>query len=188
MTISARVYAPGPGHVVRIQFSEGTGGFEPWESTFPMEATTVAGGWQTLYFDLVYLVEEGYLAGYPHQDAVYDRMSVIVSQDGADTGSHTFYIDDIRFEGEDPRIPTLSELGGRVVNGYISGARVYQDQDGDGVYDAGEPSATTDLDGSYELTIVDGGGSLIAEPLAGTVDQSTGATVTSQFSAPSVPR
>ena len=102
-----------------------------------------------------------------------------------DTGSHTFYIDDIRFEGEDPRIPTLSELGGRVVNGYISGARVYQDQDGDGVYDAGEPSATTDLDGSYELTIVDGGGSLIAEPLAGTVDQSTGATVTSQFSAPS---
>ena len=78
---------------------------------------------------------------------------------------------------------TSSVLGGRLVNGYISGARVYQDQDGDGVYDAGEPSATTDLDGSYELTIVDGGGSLIAEPLAGTVDQSTGATVTSQFSA-----
>ena len=76
-------------------------------------------------------------------------------------------------------------LGGRLVNGYISGARVYQDQDGDGVYDAGEPSATTAADGSYELTIVDGGGSLIAEPLAGTVDQSTGATVTSQFSAPS---
>ena len=49
----------------------------------------------------------------------------------------------------------------------------------------GEPSATTAGDGSYELTIVDGGGSLIAEPLAGTVDQSTGAAVTSQFSAPS---
>ena len=28
-----------------------------------------------------------------------------------------------------------SLLGGRLVNGYISGARVYQDQDGDGVYD-----------------------------------------------------
>ena len=76
-------------------------------------------------------------------------------------------------------------LGGRLVNGYISGARVYQDQDGDGVYDVGEPSATTAADGSYELTIVSGGGSLIAEPLAGTVDMSTGATVTSQFSAPS---
>ena len=80
---------------------------------------------------------------------------------------------------------TSSALGGRLVNGYISGARVYQDQDGDGVYDAGEPSAITGSDGSYELTIVDGGGSLIAEPLSGTVDQSTGATVTSQFSAPS---
>ena len=80
---------------------------------------------------------------------------------------------------------TSSALGGRLVNGYISGARVYQDQDGDGVYDAGEPSAITGTDGSYELTIVDGGGSLIAEPLSGTVDQSTGATVTSQFSAPS---
>ena len=78
-----------------------------------------------------------------------------------------------------------SLLGGRLVNGYISGARVYQDQDGDGVYDVGEPSATTAADGSYELTIVDGGGSLIAEPLVGTVDMSTGATVTSQFSAPS---
>ena len=78
-----------------------------------------------------------------------------------------------------------SLLGGRLVNGYISGARVYQDQDGDGVYDAGEPSATTAADGSFELTIVSGGGSLIAEPLAGTVDMSTGATVTSQFSAPS---
>ena len=78
-----------------------------------------------------------------------------------------------------------SLLGGRLVNGYISGARVYQDQDGDGVYDVGEPSATTAADGSYELTIVSGGGSLIAEPLAGTVDMSTGAPVTSQFSAPS---
>ena len=38
---------------------------------------------------------------------------------------------------------TSSVLGGRLVNGYISGARVYQDQDGDGAYDAGEPSATT---------------------------------------------
>ena len=78
-----------------------------------------------------------------------------------------------------------SLLGGRLVNGYISGARVYQDQDGDGVYDVDEPSATTAADGSYELTIVSGGGSLIAEPLAGTVDMSTGAAVTSQFSAPS---
>ena len=78
-----------------------------------------------------------------------------------------------------------SALSGRLVNGYISGARVYQDLDGDGVYDTDEPSSTTAADGSYELTIVSGGGSLIAEPLAGTVDQSTGATVTSQFSAPS---
>ena len=80
---------------------------------------------------------------------------------------------------------TSSALGGRLVNGYISGARIYQDQDGDGVYDADEPSVITGTDGSYELTIVDGGGSLIAEPLSDTVDQSTGATVTSQFSAPS---
>lgn len=78
-----------------------------------------------------------------------------------------------------------SLLGGRLINGYISGARVYQDQDGDGVYDVGEPTATTAADGSYELTIISGGGSLIAEPLPGTVDTSTGATVTSQFSAPS---
>ena len=74
------------------------------------------------------------------------------------------------------------------MNGYISGARVYQDQDGDGVHDVGEPSVITGTDGSYELTIVDGGGSLIAEPLSDTVDQSTGASVTSQFSAPPVLR
>ena len=94
---------------------------------------------------------------------------------------------------------STSVLGGRLVNGYISGARVYQDQDNDGVFDYDdangngsfddgeelEPYALTSGDGSYELTIVDGGGSLIAEPLADTIDQSTGASVTSQFSAPS---
>ena len=106
--------------------------------------------------------------------------------------------------------PTSSLLGGRLINGYISGARVFQDQDGDGVWDGTdadddgfadedenengvadedevffEPFDITEADGSYDLTIVDGGGSLIAAPLADTVDQSTGATVTSQFRAPS---
>ena len=94
---------------------------------------------------------------------------------------------------------STSVLGGRLVNGYIGGAQVYQDQDNDGVFDYDdangngsfddgeelEPYALTSGDGRYELTIVGGGGSLIAEPLADTIDQSTGASVTSQFSAPS---
>ena len=110
---------------------------------------------------------------------------------------------------------STSVLGGRLVNGYISGARVYQDQDNDGVFDgtdanddgyadedsnknwivdAGEeyfePFYITDGDGSYSLTIIDGGGSLIAEPLSGTIDQSMSldgdpVNITSTFRAPS---
>ncbi len=43
-------------------------------------------------------------------------------------------------------------LSGRVTDGYVSGANVCLDQNGNGQCDAGEPAATTDSTGAYTLT------------------------------------
>ena len=42
-------------------------------------------------------------------------------------------------------------MGGLLMKGTVVGARVFQDLDGDGVYDVGEPSAITNSEGLYNI-------------------------------------
>ncbi len=62
-----------------------------------------------------------------------------------------------------------TSFSAKVIDGYVQGARVFYDTDGDGKYDVGEAFAITDADGNYKLFVdneklVSGGkGNLIAE-------------------------
>ena len=70
-------------------------------------------------------------------------------------------------------------LGGQVVKGYVEGAAVFLDRDGDGLPDAGDEPVFTDAEGRYTLQVEEGaGGTIIAVggvdtltnvPLEGTV-------------------
>lgn len=73
----------------------------------------------------------------------------------------------------------LETLAGRALDGYIAGATVFADQDGDGVLDAGEVSATTDTSGSFAL--IDGSGPLV---MFGGTDVATGLAFTGVLRAP----
>ena len=84
-------------------------------------------------------------------------------------------------------------FSGQLVNGYIKDARVFQDNNGNGEYDAGEPTGVTDGSGRFSLDgYLAGGGPVIAQPTwidasgnaKTAVDQKTGATVSTVFSAP----
>ena len=44
-------------------------------------------------------------------------------------------------------------ISGKLIDGYIGGATVFQDLDNDGVLDAGEPYTTTDSTGAFSLTL-----------------------------------
>jgi hypothetical protein len=44
-------------------------------------------------------------------------------------------------------------ISGKLIDGYIGGATVFQDLDNDGVLDDGEPYTTTDATGSFSLTL-----------------------------------
>ena len=76
-----------------------------------------------------------------------------------------------------------SSLQGQLINGYIQGAKVFQDIDGDGEHDEGfEPFSYTDAEGSFALNgYVAGGGELIAATDANTRDVTTDAQVTTEF-------
>ena len=67
----------------------------------------------------------------------------------------------------------LSSLFGRVVKGPLENAFVFADINGNGSFDLGEPSSTTDSDGRFTL---EGAGSatIIATTSANTIDQSSG--------------
>jgi hypothetical protein len=75
--------------------------------------------------------------------------------------------------------PTFALPTGRVANNYISGATVFVDANGNGVFDVGEPTTTTDATGGFVLPT--SGGPLIAE--GGTFALS-GVQFYGQFSAP----
>jgi len=86
-----------------------------------------------------------------------------------------------------------NSFSGQLVNGYIKDARVFQDNNGNGLFDAGEPTGTTDSSGRFALDgFISGGGEIVAQPTwtnsAGetvtATDQTTGATVTTVFKAP----
>ena len=44
-------------------------------------------------------------------------------------------------------------ISGKLIDGYIGGATVFQDLDNDGVSDEGEPYTTTDATGAFSLTL-----------------------------------
>lgn len=57
---------------------------------------------------------------------------------------------------------SATTLSGTVVDGYLQGARVFLDANGNGQADAGEPTATTDANGRYSLDY-----SQVSSPVAG---------------------
>lgn len=60
-------------------------------------------------------------------------------------------------------------LAGKVADGYISGATVFADANGDGIWNAGETTTTTDVNGSFNLA-----GAIGALVASGGIDLSTG--------------
>ena len=73
-------------------------------------------------------------------------------------------------------------LTGKAIDGYIEGATVFADADGDGVLDAGEAFAVTGDDGAYSLTNAEG--RLVLVGGDGAIDAATGLTFRGQLEAP----
>ena len=74
-------------------------------------------------------------------------------------------------------------ITGRVIDGYLSGATVFIDANGDGVHDENEPSTITDNSGNFTLpgSTID---TIVAVCGADTVDKSTGQPFIGIFKAP----
>jgi len=121
-----------------------------------------------------------------------DPTSRVFFDMGDDLGE--VFIDDVSLIGPPPAYELIEpSFSGSLINGYISNARVFQDTNGDGLYAVGEPFAITNSLGEFTLTgNLDDGAALIAESSwtdgAGiaqvATDQTTGATVTTVFTAP----
>lgn len=88
-------------------------------------------------------------------------------------------------DGSTTQTTTTAAASGKVVDGYIKGATVYCDSNNNGSLDAGEPSATTDGQGNFNLgaacsgTLISTGGTDIATgyPFTGTLKSPSGASV-----------
>ena len=80
---------------------------------------------------------------------------------------------------------TTSSISGKVADGYLVGATVFLDKNGNYQLDAGEPSATTDANGGYTLNVDPadmGKYPIVAMATKGvTIDKDTGATVTNSY-------
>tara|TARA_X000000950_G_scaffold75408_1_gene94249 strand:- start:6366 stop:20885 length:14520 start_codon:yes stop_codon:yes gene_type:complete len=63
-------------------------------------------------------------------------------------------------------------LGGQLLKGPVAGARVFQDLDGDGVFDEGEPFTFTNADGTYSLAVANNISPILTES---GIDTTTGA-------------
>lgn len=78
----------------------------------------------------------------------------------------------------DPGDP--STITGRVIDGYVRGAKVYLDINDNGMADPGEPSSVSGVGGRYELTLTDNqvacadNSTLVAEVPVGAVDEERG--------------
>ncbi len=69
-----------------------------------------------------------------------------------------------------PTAPAAAAITGKAIDGYLVGAKVCVDDNGNGVCDAGEPNTTTNPDGSYNLVAT---GTVIGKKLLVIVDQHT---------------
>jgi len=75
--------------------------------------------------------------------------------------------------------PIVITLNGNVIDGYIVGATVFADADGDGIQDSGEAFATTGANGAF--TLVGGSGPLV---MTGGIDVATGEFFKGTLTAP----
>ena len=78
-----------------------------------------------------------------------------------------------------PQTISFNSSVGTLIDGYISGATVFADANGNGQLDSGEVSTTTDANGNFTLTV--GTGPLVA---FGGTDISTGLPFKGQLAAP----
>lgn len=80
---------------------------------------------------------------------------------------------------------TSTAVSGKVADGYLAGANVFLDKNGNYQLDIGEPSTTTDANGAYTLNVDPadvGKYPIVAMATKGvTIDKDTGAAVTSSF-------
>ncbi|MFZ9635386.1 MAG: hypothetical protein ACO3EK_16325, partial [Alphaproteobacteria bacterium] len=73
--------------------------------------------------------------------------------------------------------------GGFISDGFISGARVFRDLNNNRSFDAGEPFVFSQRDGSFS-GLAGTGGSIVAVPMPGSIDISTGQAFAKVLSAP----
>ena len=80
---------------------------------------------------------------------------------------------------------TTSTISGKVADGYLAGATVFLDKNGNYQLDAGEPFATTDANGAYTLNVDTadmGRYPIVAMATKGvTIDKDTGVAVTNSY-------
>ncbi len=74
-----------------------------------------------------------------------------------------------------------SGVSGKIIDGYIKGASVFSDLNGDGIHNSNESSTTSDTLGNFILPGVNGFGQLI---VSGGIDISTGIAFTGSMMAP----
>ena len=81
--------------------------------------------------------------------------------------------------------PAASSLSGTAVDGYLKGATVFLDVNGNGSFDAGEPSALTDDSGRYVLDTSSVGASISGMRVIATggIDTDTGYAFTGKLAA-----
>ncbi|MBF0270250.1 MAG: cadherin-like domain-containing protein [Alphaproteobacteria bacterium] len=77
--------------------------------------------------------------------------------------------------------PVNYTYSGKAIDGYISGATVFLDANGNGTWDTGESKTTTDASGNFSLSSTGTTGSLVIE---GGTDLSTNSAFTGSMSAP----
>ncbi|MDN5003916.1 VCBS domain-containing protein [Bradyrhizobium sp. GCM10027634] len=115
------------------------------------------------------------LALIPGADAHQDTLLLNVSVASIENGQQAFTSTTMTVNVA----AALSDASARAVDGYVAGAFVFADANGNGIYDAGEASATTNADGSF--TLHDPHGALI---MSGGTDISTGLAFTGTLTAP----
>ncbi len=98
----------------------------------------------------------------------------VVGSDGEDT-----FVNVETFRFNDVDVSAVDIFSGVAIDGYIAGATVFADADGDGILDAGEASDITNATGQF--TLVDGSGDLA---LFGGTDVSTGLAFQGFLTAP----
>jgi len=197
VTVRMQVESSNPGTV--HQYNDPAGPLIADDRNFvAAEAVTTTVGWQKLTFDFNNPVErfvEVYGSGTDptktelHKSPLnlkltYDKINLAFDFNKAADGT-VYYVDSIGFGSAATTKPSGLEFKSvsttaTLVDGYISGATVFQDNDRDGVIDADEPRASTDGSGAFTLAINPNGGPIVA---IGGTDLGTGKLSTNIFKA-----